>query len=84
MIIDSGIFKGPPKKKIYWSYEMFDNEFFCNALREELEIFEGDTYGKFEKKIINFLNIHAPITIKMIRFNDNVFVTTELRKKDQN
>ena len=44
----SGIFKEPPKKKIYWSYKMFDNKYFCNTLREEFESFEGDTYGEFE------------------------------------
>ena len=46
----SGIFKGPPKKKIYRSYKKFDHECFSNALREELETLEGDAYGKFEKK----------------------------------
>ena len=73
MIMKSGIFKGPPKKKIYWSYKKFDHEFFSNALREELETLKGDTYGEFEKKIINVLNTHAPIKAKMIRFNKNVF-----------
>ena len=33
----SGIFKGPLKKKIYWSYKKIDIECFSNALREELE-----------------------------------------------
>ena len=38
-------------------------------------------------KITNVLNTHAPIKTKMIRFNNNVFMTKELRKelwKDQN
>ena len=46
----SGIFKGPPKKKIYWSCKKFDHECFRNALREELETLEGDKYGELEKK----------------------------------
>ena len=62
---------GPPKIKIYRSYKKFDNEYFSNALREELETLEGDTYGEFEKK--NVLNTHAPIKIIMISFNKNVF-----------
>ena len=51
MILKSGTFKGPPKKTIYWSYKHFDQEWFSNALREELETLEGDAYGEFQKKI---------------------------------
>ena len=36
-IMKSGIFKGPPKKNISWSYKTFDHECSSNALREELE-----------------------------------------------
>ena len=50
-ILKSGTFKGPPKKTIYWSYKHFDQEWFSNALREELETLEGDAYGEFQKKI---------------------------------
>ena len=55
----SVIFKGPPEKKIYWSYKTFDHECFSNALKEELETLEGHTYEKFEKNT-NVLNTHAP------------------------
>ena len=60
-IMKLGIFQGPPKKKIYWSYKTFDHESFSNALREELETLESDTYDEFEKKLANVLNTHAPI-----------------------
>ena len=73
-------FNGPPKKKVYRSYKKFDYKCFSNALREDLEILEGDTYGEFEKNT-NVLNTHAPIKIKMIRFNNNDFMTKELRKE---
>ena len=53
-IMKSGIFKGPPKKKIYRSYKKFDHECFSNALREELETLEGDTYGEVEKNLLMF------------------------------
>ena len=43
MIMKSGIFKRPPKKKIYRSYKKFAHECISNALREELETVEGDT-----------------------------------------
>ena len=33
------------------------------------------------KKNTNVLNTHAPIKIKMIRFNNNDFMTKELRKE---
>ena len=81
MIMKSGIFKGPHKKKIYRSYKQFDKESFSNALREELETLEGDTLGEFEKKITNVINTHVPIKTKKIRFNNNVLMTKELRKE---
>ena len=40
----------------------------------------GDTYGELEKKFTNVLNTKT-IKTKMIRFNDNVFMTVELRKE---
>ena len=75
----SGIFKGPAKKKIYRSYKKFGNDCFSNALRE-METLGNDTYGEFEKKNTNVLNIHAPIKTKMVTFSNNVFMTKELRK----
>ena len=74
----SGIFKGLPKKKSYWCFRKFDYKCFSDALREELETL-GDTYGEFEKKF-TVLNTRAPKT-KMIRFNNNIFMTKELRKE---
>ena len=53
-IMKSGIFKGPPKKKIYRSCKKFDNQCFSNALREELETLEVDTYGESKKKLLLF------------------------------
>ena len=44
-----------------------------------METLEGDTYGEFEKKTI-VSNTHAPIKSKVIRFNNNVFMTKVLRK----
>ena len=78
----SGLFKGPPKKKIYRPYKKFDHECFKNVLREELENLEGDTYGEFEKIFTNVLNTHAPIKTKMIRFNNNVFMTKRITKRN--
>ena len=77
----SGIFKIPPKKKIYRSYKKFDNEYFSNALRQELETLEGDIYGEFEK--IAVLSTHATIKTKMIRFNNNLFMTKEIRNYEK-
>ena len=53
-IMKSGIFKGPPKKKIYRSCKKFDNQCFSNALREELESLEVDTYGESKKQLLMF------------------------------
>ena len=51
------------------------------TLREELKTLEGDTYGELEKKYTNLLNVHAQIKTKMTRFNNNVFITKELRRE---
>ena len=48
----SGISKGPPKQKIYRSCKKFDDKYFSNALREELETLDGDAYDDFEKKLL--------------------------------
>ena len=81
MIMKSGIFEGPPKKKIYRSCKKFDHKCFSNALKEELEALEGDKYGDGEKKMLAlFLNTLAPIKTKMIRFNNNIVMTKESRK----
>ena len=81
MIKISDIFKGPPKKKIYWSYKTFVHDCLSNALMEELETLEGDTYGEVVKIFTNVSNTHAPVKTKMIRFNNNAFITKEFRKK---
>ena len=68
------IFKGPPKKKIYRSYKIFDSECFRNALQEELETLGGD-------ELTNVLNTHASIKTKIMRINNNLFMTKESRKE---
>ena len=73
----SNILKGSLKS----SYKKFDNGQFSNALREELKTLESGTYGEFRKKFTDPLNITAPIKSKIIRFNNNVLMTKELRKE---
>ena len=75
-IIKSGIFNEPPKRKIYRSYKRFVNKCFSNALRKEFEALKGE----FEKKFA-VLNTCVSIKTKIITFNDNVFITKELRKE---
>ena len=70
MMMKSGIIKQPAKTTIFQAY----------TLREELETLEDDKLGEFEKKLANVLNIYAPIKTKMIRCNNSVFMTKELRK----
>ena len=79
-IVKSRILKGPPEKKIYWSYKKFDNDYFNIALREEFETLEVDTYGQFGKKFTNVLNTRASMKTKMIRLYNNAFMTKVLRK----
>ena len=42
---------------------------------------ESATCGEFEKKFTDPLNITSPSKSKIIRFNSNVLITKELRKK---
>ena len=68
------------RKRFCRPYKKFDRQCFSNALTEELETLEGNIYGEFEKKFSNTLDTHVHIKTKLIRFNNNVFKTKELRK----
>ena len=75
VVMKSGVFRGPPRKKFYRSYKKFDLEHFNIALKSELEKLSDSAYNEFETAFCGVLNKHAPIKVKMLRHNNNSFMT---------
>ena len=80
VIMKSGIFRGPLRKKVFMSYKNFDLEHFNIALISDLEKLNDSAYNKFETAFCSVLNKRAPIKVKMLRHNSNSFMTKNLRK----
>ena len=80
-ILKSGSFKGTPKIKIYRSYKNFKLENFDRILKDKLEKLTNHSYAEFEKVFLKELNKHAPLIKKVLRHNNNAFMTKELRKE---
>ena len=80
VVMKSGVFRGPPRKKVYRSYKNFDFEQFIIALKSELEKLSDSAYNESETAFCSVLNRHAPIKIKMLRHNNNSFMAKNLRK----
>ena len=75
----SGNFKRPPKKKMCRSYKNLD--IFNNALNMELySIGKNNSNALFEAKFLYVSNKQAPLKIKLLRYNNNAFMSKELRK----
>ena len=80
-ILKSGSFKGTPKIKIYRSYKKFELENLNRILKDKLEKLPNHPYAEFEKVFLKELNIHVPLKKKVLRHNNNAFMTKELRKE---
>ena len=80
VVMKSGIFRGPSRKKAYRSYKNFDLEHFNIALKSELEELNDSAYNEFEMAFCGVLNKHAPLKVKILRHNNNSFMTKNLRK----
>ena len=80
-ILKSGSFNGTPKIKIYRSYKQFELENFNRILKDQLENLTNHAYAKFEKFFLKELNKHTPLKNKILRHNNNAFMTKELRNK---
>ena len=77
----SSSFKGPPKKKVYRSYKNFSIDTFNDTLKINLDnIKDNNTYGVFEKTFLKILDKQAPLKTKILRYNNNSFMSKELRK----
>ena len=80
LVIKSGIFPGPLRKKVSRSYKNFDSERFNTALKSELEKRKESACNEFETAFWNVLKINSSIKLKMLRCNNNSFMTKNLRK----
>ena len=78
-ILKSGGLKGKPKEKIYRSYRQFNSEGFKKDLEFRL-VKSSSFYDDFETTFLKELNRHAPLKKKILRHNNNCFMTKELRK----
>ena len=55
-------------------------ESFNNELKELLKCEKDLNYSLFENIFLQVLNAHAPVKKKIRRFNNNPFITKQLRK----
>ena len=72
--------QGNPKIKLYRDYKFFYFESFHNELNELLKSEKDINYSLFENIFLQVLNAHAPVKKKIQRFNNNLFMTKQLRK----
>ena len=72
--------KGNPKIKFYRVYKNFDNDLFKVDLENSLRNLTDVTYTSFEKVFLRTLDCHAPIKKKILRANENSFMSKALRK----
>ena len=66
--------------KMYRDYKTFNIDFFKIDLEESLEIHTSYDYSCFQNIFIALLNKHASIKKKIMRFNNNPFMSKALRK----
>ena len=79
-ILKSGSLEGTPKMKMFRSYNKFELENFNRILKDELQNLTNHSYAEFEK-VLKKLNKHAPLKKKILRHNNNAFMTKELQKE---
>ena len=74
--------KGNAKTKIYRDYSTFNMEAFKKDLGKSLN--NKNSYTHFKNIFVYTLNKHVPIKTKILRFNNNSFMTNVLRKAINN
>ena len=74
------LIKENAKMKMYRDYKTFNINFFKRDLQESLENHTSCGYSCFQNIFIELLNKHAPIKKKIMRFNNNPFMSKALRK----
>ena len=72
--------KGNSKKMFYRDYERFDQKNFKTELKLKLNSQTNLSYSTFQAVFLEILNKMTPVKVKVLRFNNNVFMTKSLRK----
>ena len=72
--------KGNPKIKFYRDYKNADNDLFQVDLENGLRNLTDLTYTSFQEVFLRTLIYHAPIKKKVLRANENSFMSKVLRK----
>ena len=71
--------KGNPKVKFYRDYKYFNFESFNNVLDGLLKAENNMNYSTSQNIFLQLLNTHAPVKKKVQKFNNNRFMTKQLR-----
>ena len=79
-ILRKTISKGNSKKMFYRDYKRFDQKKFETELKFKLNSQTNLTYSTFQAEFLEILNKIAPVKVKVLRFNNNAFMTKSLRK----
>ena len=64
----------------YRDYKRFDQKKFETELKFELNSQTNLNYSTFQAVFLEILNKMAPVKVKVLRFNNNAFMTKSLRK----
>ena len=72
--------KGNPKVKFYRDYKSFNFESFNNDLDGLLKAENNMNYSTFQNTFMQDLNTHTLVKKKVQGFNNNRFITKQLRK----
>ena len=78
--LKSLLLKGNAKTKLYRDYNSFNIDHFNEDLDNNLKNNNITEYSHFQNIFLEILHKHAPIKKKILRFNDNPFMTKALRK----
>ena len=79
-ILRKTISKGNSKKMFYRDYKRFGQKKFETELKLKLNSQTNLSYSTFQAVFLEILNKIAPVKVKVLRFNNNVFMTKSLRK----
>ena len=79
-VLRNQLIKGNAKMKMRKDYKTFNTEFFKRDLRERLENHTSYGYSCFQNIFIALLNKNTPIKKRIMRFNNNLFMSKALRK----
>ena len=76
----SQLVKGNAKTKLYRDYNSFDIKLFKEDLDKNLKSNNTVNFSDFQNTFTTVLHKHAPIKKKILRFNNNPFMSKALRK----